>query len=150
MTQRLEGDPLLVAPFNADTVISLLYFYESKQSYFAKRFSVPETVTIGRELGVIGEEKGNALTCATAAAPPLVALSFDPGMLIPQPARTLDLSTCADLMGIQARGKKISLPRVDKAAPVYTERSQAAPPEEGEADGEVLLTETPDDSQNQE
>jgi len=106
LSNHFEEDMMLIQKFNPDKPLTVLYYSEQKLGYFVKRF-VPELSD--KKVSMFPEEEGNRFVAAVADMRPQIRVEFDnEGSRKPREPETLILDLFVEVMGLKAKGKKLS------------------------------------------
>jgi len=110
LTQRFDPDKvLLIELFNADKIITAIYYYADKLQFNVKRFRI-ETTTPKTKFQFIKEGEGNYLEAVTTAEKPVLILKT--GKKTAPDVQKIKIADFVEVMGWKAVGNKL----VDKKA----------------------------------
>jgi topoisomerase-4 subunit A len=108
LSNRFEmRDVILIEKYDADKIISGVYYDGEQKQYFAKRFYIEATVPDKRYL-FISETAGSKLNYASTAENPQIEIIVAKGKKNEDAKETIDISQFIDIKGWKSQGKKLS------------------------------------------
>ncbi len=106
LSNHFEEDMMFIKKFNPKLPLTVIYYSESKKAHFVKRF-IPELSD--KKTCMFPEEDGNKFIAVVADKRPQIRLEFDnEGARKPQEPEELILDEFVEIMGLKAKGKKLS------------------------------------------
>lgn len=146
LSNHFEEDMIVIEKFNPHKPLSVLYFSESKNAYFIKRFLVEVS---DKKVCMYPEEEGTRFIGIATDKRPVLHLDFDNSdTKKPQEPIDVVLDEFVELMNVKAKGKKLSsypVAQVTWLDPIPVEEE-----EETEAAAEDEIEEVETDEENQE
>jgi topoisomerase-4 subunit A len=109
LLNHFEEDLVLIEKFYPQQPISVIFFDPQSKSYWVKRF-IPET-NAGKTL-LIPEQEGARVELVTTSIKPVVNIKFNKEKDKTPPAEDIDLTEFVPIMGMKAKGKKLSIFKV--------------------------------------
>jgi len=145
LTNRYEpADVLLIQKFDANKIISAIYFDGASKTYFIKRFQI-ETTTINKRFNFISDHKQSHLKVVTTDAQAQVVVTVIKGK--EEEKLEYDLEMLIDVKGWKAIGNKLSAYSIKEIQLIESELSKSPEKEDTEEVGEV--GEVGDESEDQ-
>ncbi|TDQ19108.1 topoisomerase-4 subunit A [Algoriphagus boseongensis] len=130
LTNRYEpSDVLLIEKFDAQKVISAIYFDGGSKSYFVKRFLI-ETTTLNKRFNFITDHKQSYLKVATTDPAAQVVITLLKGK--EEEVMEYDLEMLIDVKGWKAIGNKLSSNPVKEIQLIESEKSSISSKNEEE------------------
>ena len=106
LSNHFEEDMELIEKFNPGKALTVVYYSEPKKAYFVKRF-IPEPSD--KKVCMYPEEEGNKFVICVADKRPQLRLEYDnEGAKKPVDPEELILDEFVEVMGLKAKGKKLS------------------------------------------
>jgi topoisomerase IV subunit A len=131
LSNHFEEDMMLLEKFNPRKALTVVYFSESRSCYFIKRF-IPELTD--KKVCMFPEEDGTRFVAAIADGRPMLKLEFDnEGARKPVAPEEFAVETFVEVMGVKARGKKLSnhpVLRMEWLEPLPMEEEEEEIPED--------------------
>lgn len=105
LLNHFDEDIVILEKFYPSQAISLVYFDAENNSYFAKRF-IPESISV--KTLIISESEGSMVELITSQTNPMVQIKFGKEKGDTQKDEKINLTDFAPIMGMKAKGKKLS------------------------------------------
>lgn len=138
LSNHFEEDMFAIEKFNPTKVLTVLYYNETRKAYFIKRF-IPELSD--KKVCVFPEEDGNRFVAMVSDKRPRIRVEFDnEGVKKPVEPEELILDEFVEVMGLRAKGKKLSNHPVSEITwldPIPVEEEEEAENENESENGNV-------------
>lgn len=136
-------DIVLVHKFEADVVITAIYYEGSQKINFIKRFQI-ETTTVDKKFTFISDSKGSKLILASVDKHPRFEILAQKTSKDSFEKEELLVEELADVRGWKAQGSKLSYDKIKQISwlePIKVEETSAPAPEEEEIEIEDVQVE---------
>jgi len=136
LTNRYDFENvLLIAKFDPEKLLSVVYYEANVKYYYAKRFRI-ETSTVGKPFGFVGNHKKSHTLAATLAGEANLQLQYRKTRERKKEEAVLSLREIEELKSARSLGQRLDYPNVQEAKfwPVLEEK-KASTKEEGSASG---------------
>jgi topoisomerase IV subunit A len=132
LTNRYEPENImLIEKFDADKVISAVYYEGASKTYFVKRFKI-ETSTIEKKFNFISESKGSYLAVVTTEDGSQIEIqSLNKGQ---SETKLFDMEILIDVKGWKAIGNKLPIASVKKLKLIAAKKENDQVEEKKEAE----------------
>jgi len=138
LSNHFEEDMFYLEKFNPSKALTVLYFSEAKNAYFIKRF-IPEFSD--KKVCMFPEEDGNKFVKVATDKRPQIKVEYDnTGVKKPVETEELILDEFVEVMGVKAKGKKLSSHPVKEITwldPIPVEEEEETEEEESEIEEEI-------------
>ncbi len=126
LTNRYEMQDLeWIEKFDANTVISAVYYEGASGVTYVKRFYIEATAP-GKRYPFISDSKGSQLLFLSTAAQPMIGLTVMKGKKEEEVYEEIDVSAFIDIKGWKSQGNRISPHTVKEIAPLQVEEPASA------------------------
>jgi topoisomerase-4 subunit A len=122
ITNRYDTNSvLLIEKFNADKIISVVYFDAASKMHYVKRFKI-ETSTQNKSFKFISEEKGSKLIYVSTVAHPKVMVKYTEKGKAEE--EVVQLDELIDVKGWKANGNRLTYDKLKSITPMETEDAE--------------------------
>ncbi len=143
LSNHFEEDMMLIEKFQLTKALTVLYYSETKKTYFIKRF-VPELSD--KKTSLFPEEEGNRFVAAVADRRPRILVEYNNvGAKKEIDPEEIILDEFVEVMGLKAKGKKISshpIMEIKWLEPIPAEEEEEVIADETEYESEETGEET--------